>query len=128
MIYGSINNDVYKYQRILYKFSIMPQQPRKIAGDDVDELDFYINNIKKFHTKEFISKFILKNMSEYPEWRFMEIMDEIIDRAFQYTRSQGAIPELFSMIINSETLDTPIYIPLRSRKQNSIDLIMNGKK
>ena len=101
-------------------------QLKRILIDDVEELDFYINNVKKFHTKEYISKFVLKNMSEYPEWRFMEILDSMIDRAFRYTHSEGAIPELFSMVINSETLDTPIYIPLRSRKQNNVDLIMNG--
>ena len=105
----------------------MMSQAKRIPIDDVEELEFYVNNIKKFHTKEFITKFILKNMSEYPEWRFMEIIEEIIDRAFRYTRSEGAIPELFSMVINSETLDTPIYIPLRSKKQNNVDLIMNGK-
>ena len=104
----------------------MIHKPRKISGDDVKELDFHINNIKKFHTMQYISTFVLKNMSEYPEWRFMEILDDVIDRAYHH--AQGNTSNLFSMLLNSEALDTPIYIPLRSRKQNNTDLIMNGKK
>ena len=105
----------------------MPNRNRNFPTDDVEELDFYVNDIRKFHTKQCISKFVLKNMSEYPEWRFMEILNQTINRAFQYARSQGSVPRHFSMLINSETLDTPIYIPLRAREQNNIDLIMNGK-
>lgn len=105
----------------------MPNKTRKFLTDDVEELDFYVNDIRKFHTKQFISRFVLKNMSEYPEWRFMEILNHTINRAFQYAREQGVVPRHFSMLINSETLETPIYIPLRAREQNNIDLIMNGK-
>jgi hypothetical protein len=93
-------------------------------GDDVEELDFYVNDIKKFHTKQFISKFVLKNMGEYPEWRFMEILGTIIDRAYKHSIQDGN-SQLFTMLLNSEELDTPIYIPLRSREQNSVNLIIN---
>ena len=94
--------------------------------DDVECLGFHVNHLKNFHTSEFVNKFILKNMSEYPEWRFMDLIDEMIDQAFEIVREEGLTPQNFSMVFLSETLDTPICIPLRPREQNNADFIMNG--
>ena len=46
-------------------------KPKNIE-DDVIDLGYNVNHIKKFHTSEFVNKFILKNMPDHPEWRFME--------------------------------------------------------
>lgn len=94
--------------------------------NDVGDLGFHVNHIKKFRTSEFVNKFILKNMSEYPEWRFMELIDEMIDKAFEIVKKEGLTPQQFSVVFLSETLDIPIYIPLRPREQNNVDLILNG--
>ena len=61
-----------------------------------------------------------------PEWRFKDLIDEMIDQAFEIVREEGLTPQNFSIVFLSETLDTPICIPLRPRKQNNADLIMNG--
>lgn len=102
-------------------------KPKNIE-DDVIDLGYNVNHIKKFHTSEFVNKFILKNMSDHPEWRFMELLDDLIDQAFDVVKKERLIPQQFSLIMLSETLDTPIYIPLRTREQNNVDLIMNGIK
>ena len=102
-------------------------KPKNIE-DDVISLEFHVNHIKAFRTSEFVNKFILTNMSEYPEWRFMDLIDDMIDDAFELVKKEGLIPQQFSMLFMSETLDTPINIPLRSREQNNVDLIMNGIK
>ena len=94
--------------------------------NDVVDLGFHANHIKKFHTSEFVNSFILTNMSEYPEWRFMDLIDEKIDHAFKIVKKEGLTPQQFSVVFLSETLDIPIYIPLRPRLQNNVDLIMNG--
>ena len=100
-------------------------KPKNIEGDIID-MGFHVNHIKKFSTSEFVSKFILKNMGQYPEWRFMDLLDDLIDQAFDSVKKEGMTPQQFSVIFFSETLDTPIYIPLRPRVQNNVDLIMNG--
>lgn len=100
-------------------------RPKNIE-DDIIDMGFHVNHIKKFCTSEFVSKFILKNMGQYPEWRFMDLIDDLIDQAFDSVKKEGMIPQQFSVIFFSETLDTPIYIPLRPRVQNNVDLIMNG--
>ena len=102
-------------------------EPKNIK-EDIILLEFHVNHIKSFRTSEFVSKFILTNMSEYPEWRFMDLIDDMIDEAFELVKKEGLIPKQFCMLFMSETLDTPIYIPLRSREQNNVDLIINGIK
>ena len=93
---------------------------------DIVDLGFRVNHLKKFHTSEFIKKFVLLNMSKHPECRFMDLIDDLIDQAFELTKKEGLNPQNFSVIFLSEKLDTPIYIPLRPREQNNVDLIMNG--
>ena len=104
--------------------SKMPRN--KISEDDVTELAYYASKIKKFNTTQYVSQFILKNMGAYPEYMFMDVLEDLIDRAYDNARKDGENPRFFSMLLNSEALDTPISIPLRNRQQNNIDLIMNG--
>lgn len=111
----------------LFQLSSFKMEQKNIK-EDVISLGFHVNHIKAFRTSEFVNRFILTNMSEYPEWRFMDLIDDMIDEAFELVKKEGLIPQQFSMLFMSETLDTPIYIPLRPREQNNVDLIMNGIK
>ena len=94
-------------------------------NDDYQEIKHYDRHIKKFHTDQHITKFILRNMHEYPEYRFMEILENLIDRAYENSKKKGENPIMFQMILDGTGLETPIVIPLRSREQNSVELILN---
>ena len=63
-------------------------------------------------------------MAKYPEERFMEILEMLINRAYKNAKSEKQHPIIFSMILNSPAIEWPIEIPARSKEQNSVEAII----
>jgi len=93
--------------------------------EDYEEISHHVSSIEKFKTDQYVTQFILRNMSDYPESRFMEILDKLIDRAYANAAQNDQNPEIFSLIMNSPILVLPILIPARDRQQNSVESIIN---
>jgi len=93
--------------------------------EDYEEISHHVSSIEKFKTDQYVTQFVLRNMSDYPENRFMEILDKLIDRSYANALKNGQKPEIFSLIMNSPILTLPILIPARDRQQNSVEMIIN---
>jgi hypothetical protein len=91
----------------------------------VEEIDHYVSTNKKFLIDSHNTRFIIKNVGELPEKDFAETLENLIDRAFNHCLKEGRHPSKFGIIMNGEGLDYPIYIPCRSRDQNSVNVILN---
>jgi len=63
-------------------------------------------------------------MAKYPEERFMEILEMLINRAYENAKANNQHPMIFSMVLNSPAIERPIEIPARSKEQNSVEAIM----
>lgn len=94
-------------------------------NNDYNEISHYNRQLKNFHTDQYITKFILRNMNEYPEHRFMEILEGLIEKAYKNSRENCQEPAIFQMILDGTGLETPISIPAGSREQNSVEMILN---
>jgi hypothetical protein len=90
-----------------------------------EELGHHVNSIKKFFVDQHVTRFVLHNASSFPEDDFMDILEKLINRAYSHVRRDQRLVQLFSMILDGQSLDTPIVIPARRRQQNSVDMIMN---
>ena len=90
--------------------------------DDYEEISHYVLEYKKFNMAQHVTKFLINTLGDYPEERMEEILQQIIDRAFEITEGK---PQMFGIILESETLQNPIVIPSRSKEQNSVELILN---
>lgn len=58
------------------------------GNNDYNEISHYNRQLKNFHTDQYITKFILRNMNEYPEHRFMEILEGLIEKAYKNSREK----------------------------------------
>ena len=91
-----------------------------------EEIEHYVNPIRKFFVDQHITQFVIRNAIDDPEEELTQIIDRLIERAYSHvSRKRQRETQLFSMLINGEGLDTPIVIPARKRQQNTAEMIMN---
>jgi hypothetical protein len=90
-----------------------------------EEIDSYANEYSYFYVDEWVSKFIIKDVSDYPEEDFKAMMDKIIDKAFENGTKDGREPKMFGFLLFSSAIDNPINLPARTREELTSDLILN---
>ena len=101
------------------------KRQRKEITPAYEELDHYVNSVKKFYLDQHITHFVLHNAIDRPEEEMMNVLETLIERAYSHIRRDKRDAQLFSMILNGDGLETPIVIPARTREQNNVEMIMN---
>ena len=91
-----------------------------------EEIDHYVNPIRKFFIDQHITQFVIHNAIDDPEDELVQIIESLIERAYSHVRrGRQRETQLFSMLINGEGLETPIVISARKRQQNTAEMIIN---
>jgi hypothetical protein len=96
------------------------------SNNDFIIVNSYENSNKQFGTKQFITKFIIRNASDMPEESLKDYIGQIIDRAYEMTEaSVGITPNKFAILFSSPALDQPISIPFRPKEFFTTEMILN---
>ena len=103
----------------------MEYEEQEIKPMEYEELETYRNEYGNFYVDQWVSKFIIKDASAYPEEDFKAVMDKIIAAAFRNGTKEGRPPKMFSLLLFSDAIEWPINLPARTPEEQNSDLILN---